>query len=139
MHDIKIWDRVERLKGLDSSVWLNAYPQASTKTLVLVDDTSVYFLEDIKEQGFSGESDIEIVNAFLKKKDDESKANEKQEKSLEELISEKATEIATKIVDKAKVENALGVAELSLKIDEVDVKGSTAVAEISEILATLTS
>lgn len=139
MHNIKIWDRVEKLKGLEPNIWLNAYPQATTKTLVLVDDTSVYFLEDIKEQGFSGESDIEIVNAFLKKKDDESKANEKQEKTLEELISEKATEIATRIVDKAKVENALGVAELSLKIDEVDVKSSTAVAEISEILAGLTS
>lgn len=60
-------------------------------------------------------------------------------KSLEELISEKAAEIATKIVEKAKVENALGVAELSLKIDEVDVKSSTAVAEISEMLAGLTS
>lgn len=139
MHNIKIWDRVEKLKGLEPNIWLNAYPQATTKTLVLVDDTSVYFLEDIKEQGFSGESDIEIVNAFLKKKDDESKANEKQEKTLEELISEKATEIATRIVDKAKVENALGVAELSLKIDEVDVKSSTAVAEISEMLAGLTS
>lgn len=139
MHNIKIWDRVEKLKGLEPNVWLNAYPQAITKTLVLVDDTSVYFLEDIKEQGFSGESDIEIVNAFLKKKDDESKANEKQKKSLEELISEKAAEIATKIVEKAKVENALGVAELSLKIDEVDVKSSTAVAEISEMLAGLTS
>lgn len=139
MYNIKIWDRAEKLKGLEPNVWLNAYPQATTKTLVLVDDTSVYFLEDIKEQGFSGESDIEIVNAFLKKKDDESKANEKQKKSLEELISEKATEIATRIVDKAKVENALGVAELSLKIDEVDVKSSTAVAEISEILAGLTS
>lgn len=139
MHNIKIWDRAEKLKGLEPNVWLNAYPQATTKTLVLVDDTSVYFLEDIKEQGFSGESDIEIVNAFLKKKDDESKANEKQKKSLEELISEKATEIATRIVDKAKVENALGVAELSLKIDEVDVKSSTAVAEISEMLAGLTS
>lgn len=139
MYNIKIWDRVEKLKGLEPNVWLNAYPQAITKTLVLVDDTSVYFLEDIKEQGFSGESDIEIVNAFLKKKDDESKANEKQKKSLEELISEKAAEIATKIVEKAKVENALGVAELSLKIDEVDVKSSTAVAEISEMLAGLTS
>lgn len=139
MHNIKIWDRVEKLKGLEPNVWLNSYPQAALKTLVLVDNTTVYFLEDIKEQGFTGDTDSDVVNAFLKKKDDESKANEKQKKSLEELISEKATEIATRIVDKAKVENALGVAELSLKIDEVDVKSSTAVAEISEILAGLTS
>lgn len=90
LHNIKIWDRVEKLKGLDKSVWLNAYPQAALKTLVLVDNTTVYFLEDIKEQGFTGESDIDIVKSFLAKieedmKKSDSEAQEQAEKKKSDL------------------------------------------------------
>lgn len=91
MHNIKIWDRVEKLKGLEPNVWLNAYPQTATKTLVLVDDTSVYFLEDIKEQGITGNSDMEIVENYLKKLEEEiSNIPDEPEipKSQDEIIQE---------------------------------------------------
>lgn len=89
--DIKIWDRKEKLKGLDVDIWFNSYPRSKNDTLVLVDDTSVYFLEDIKEQGITGNSDMEIVENYLKKLEEEiSNIPDEPEipKSQDEIIQE---------------------------------------------------
>ena len=88
--DIKIWDRKEKLKGLDVDIWLKSYPRAKDDTLVLVNDSTIYFLEDIKEQGFIGESDIDIVKSFLAKieedmKKSDSEAQEQDEKKKSDL------------------------------------------------------
>lgn len=88
--DIKIWDRKEKLKGLDVDIWLKSYPRSKDDTLVLVNDSTIYFLEDIKEQGFTGESDIDIVKSFLAKieedmKKSDSEAQEQAEKKKSDL------------------------------------------------------
>lgn len=124
MYNIKIWDRAEKLKGLEPNVWLNSYPQAALKTLVLVDNTTVYFLEDIKEQGFTGDTDSDVVNAFLKHKE-ESKKQEKEQKTLEEIIAEK--------VNEAKLENSLAITELIEKVEKDKLELATAIIEAIEM------
>jgi|SRR3712207_383414 len=95
MNKIQIWDKKENLKGLVPDVWLEAYPRANKDTLVLVDDVAVYFLEDIKAQGFTGDTDVATVEAFLAKREEErakaekeAQAQREQEKSATEIIEE---------------------------------------------------
>lgn len=89
---IQIWDKKSNLKGFKKDIWFNEIPRSKYDTLVLVDNIQIYWLEDIKMQGITGNSDIEIVENYLKKLDDESSIvlDNKDEtlKSQEEIIQE---------------------------------------------------
>lgn len=97
MSNIKVWNKKEKLKGLDSQVWLEAYPRAKSDTLVLVDDSEVLWLEDIKLHGFTGDTDTAVVEAFLAKREEE---RAKAEKEAQVQAEQKKSEI-----EKLKQEN----------------------------------
>lgn len=104
MINIKIWNRKDNLKGLDASVWLNSYPRAKDKTLVLVNDNEVLWLEDIKEQGFTGDTDTAIVESFLAKREEdrvkseqEARAQAEKEKSEIERLKEENQTLKSRI------------------------------------------
>lgn len=73
MSEVIIWNRSSKLKDLDPNVWFEAYPESRDKTLVLIDDSEVVFLEDLIAKGYSGDSDESIVRSFLNTRSEESK------------------------------------------------------------------
>ncbi len=130
--NIKIWDKESNLKNLDKEVWFKSYPRSKTDTLVLVDNSDVYFLEDIKSQGFKGDSDIAIVEAFLKKQEEdrlkleqEQKEKEQQEKTENEKLKEQ--------IKNMQLEHSLAMAELIEKVEKDKVDLSAAIAEVIEM------
>ncbi|WP_235899118.1 hypothetical protein [Peptostreptococcus porci] len=87
------------MNGIAKEIWEKSYPESKYKTLVLV-DSEVFWLEDIKTQGFTGDTDVAIVEAFLAKREEE---REKAEKEAE-LQCEKETS-ASEIIEELKKEN----------------------------------
>lgn len=79
---IEIWNRKDKLKNLEKEVWFESYPQAKFKTLVLVDDSEVLFLEDINCKN------EEDVKQYI----EDRKKEEIKEKSEVELLKEKINE-----------------------------------------------
>lgn len=73
MSNIVIWNRVNKLKDLDPEVWFKAYPESQDKTLVLIDDSEVVFLEDLISKGYTGDSDEAIVQSLLDKRESDAK------------------------------------------------------------------
>lgn len=73
MSEVIIWNRSSKLKDLDPNVWFEAYPESKDKTLVLIDNTEVVFLEDLIAKGYSGDSDESIVRSFINTRIEESK------------------------------------------------------------------
>lgn len=109
MSKIIIWDREESLKGIDKEVWFGSYPRSKSDTLVLVDDSIVYFLEDIKSlEGYTDGTDIEIVQRYV---DDEEKKRLEEEKKRSAEIEREAEEIRRK---------ELEAQELKEKVREFD-------------------
>lgn len=99
-HKIQIWDREQSLKGLDKDIWFGAYPQAKEKTLVLIDEVQVVFLDDLKSKGFVGTTDTEIVEAYLKKEDEDRKLAEekaKEEEAKKKTLEDQVKELTEKL------------------------------------------
>ena len=135
MSNIKVWNKKEKLKGIDQQVWLEAYPRAKSDTLVLVDDSEVLWLEDIKSQGFVGDTDVVIVEAFLAKREEE---RAKAEKEAQVQAEQKKSEIEKRVeeeVNKVRLEYAVAVAELTEKIEKDKLELSTAIVEAIEMKA----
>ncbi|MDB8821765.1 hypothetical protein PN296_05965 [Peptostreptococcus anaerobius] len=135
MSNIKVWDKKEKLKGLDPQVWLEAYPRAKSDTLVLVDDTVVYFLEDIKSQGFTGATDTAVVEAFLNKKEEDRQKAEKEAKAQADHEKSEMEKRVEEEVNKVRLEYAVAVAELTEKIEKDKLELSTAIVEAIEMKA----
>lgn len=135
MYNIKIWDRKERLKGIEVNVWMDAYPRAKSDTLVLVDDVVVYFLEDIKNQGFTGATDTAVVEAFLNKQEEDRQKAEKEAKAKAEQEKSEIEKRVEEEVNKVRLEYAVAVAELTEKIEKDKVELSTAIVEAIEMKA----
>lgn len=135
MSNIKVWNKKEKLKGIDQQVWLEAYPRAKSDTLVLVDDSEVLWLEDIKSQGFVGDTDVVIVEAFLAKREEE---RAKAEKEAQVQAEQKKSEIEKRVEEEAnkiRLEYAVAVAELTEKIEKDKIELSTAIVEAIEMKA----
>lgn len=105
-----IWDRKEKLKELDVDIWFKSYPQARQKTLVLIDNSYVVFLEDLKNDGYIG-TDDEIIRKYIediKKEKEEEQEKEENYKSEIDLLNEK--------IKQMELDNAQSIAELSMMI-----------------------
>lgn len=102
-----IWDRKEKLKGLDAEVWFKSYPQSKEKTLVLIDNTYVVFLEDLKNDGYIGTND-EIVRKYIEDMQESTNKEDEGNKSEIDLLKEKIKQI--------ELDNAQAIAELSMMI-----------------------
>lgn len=82
MANIIIWDKETDLKGISKDIWLEGYPQAMSKTLALIDDKEVVFIEDLKEAGYTGNTDMNIIENYINSKKNDvdleiKKANER--------------------------------------------------------------
>ena len=105
-----IWDRKEKLKGLDVEIWFKSYPQSREKTLVLIDDTYVVFLEDLKNDCYIG-TDDEIVKKYI----EDIKKEKEEEQEKEENYKLEIDELKGKI-KQMELDNAQAIAELSMMI-----------------------
>ncbi|WP_101772316.1 hypothetical protein [Peptostreptococcus faecalis] len=115
---IKIWDRKETLKGLDKEIWFDAYPASKDKTLVLIEDAEVVFLEDIKAEGFTGSTDIEIVENYLKDREEKQKEQQEQAEKEKEKEQQREKELEEKI-KQMELQYSLAIVELNEKIDKL--------------------
>ncbi|WAW14737.1 hypothetical protein [Peptostreptococcus equinus] len=98
MSKIEIWDKESELKGLSKEMWLENYPETESKTLVLVDDSLVLWLEDLKQEGYTGVNDKSVVEAYLTKQAEIIAEYEKKEQARKQLEKE---ELEKKIVAQA--------------------------------------
>lgn len=105
-----IWDRKEKLKGLDVEIWFKSYPQSREKTLVLIDDTYVVFLEDLKKDGYIG-TDDEMVKKYI----EDIKKEKEEEQEKEENYKSEIDELKGKI-KQMEIDNAKAIVELSMMI-----------------------
>lgn len=131
---IKIWDREESMNGIAKEIWEKSYPESKYKTLVLVDN-EVFWLEDIKTQGFTGDTDTAIVESFLAKREEDRARAEKEAQVQDE---QKKSEIEKRVeeeANKVRLEYAVAVAELTEKIEKDKVELSTAIVEAIEMKA----
>lgn len=135
MINIKVWNGKDNLKGLDASVWLNSYPRAKDKTLVLVNDNEVLWLEDIKEQGFTGDTDVAVVESFLAKREEDRLKAEKEAKAQADHEKSEIEKRVEEEANKVRLEYAVAVAELTEKIEKDKVELSTAIVEAIEMKA----
>lgn len=117
MSNIIVWDKNSDLKGISKDIWIKGYPQAISKTLALIDDVEVVFVEDLKAKGYTGATDIEVVQSYI----------DNPNIQTQQLIDKK--------VEKAKVENALGIAEIVEKVEKDKVELASAVTELVEFVA----
>ncbi|WAW14608.1 hypothetical protein [Peptostreptococcus equinus] len=98
MNKIEIWDKERDLKEISKEIWLENYPEAKEKTLVLINDSLIVWLEDLKADGFSGETDTAVVETYLKKQAEIIAEYEKKEQARKQLEKE---ELEKKIVAQA--------------------------------------
>ena len=84
MANVIIWNKTDKLKNLDPEVWFNAYPQSKTKTLALIDESEVVFIEDLKDKGFTGDTDVAIVEAYIAKVQKDIEEHKKHQLQIEE-------------------------------------------------------
>ncbi|WP_347161309.1 hypothetical protein [Peptostreptococcus anaerobius] len=131
---IKIWDRKESMNGTSKEIWEKSYPESKYKTLVLV-DSEVFWLEDIKTQGFTGDTDTAIVESFLAKREEDRARAEKEAQVQDE---QKKSEIEKRVEEEAnkiRLEYSISVAELTEKIEKDKLELSTAIVEAIEMKA----
>lgn len=134
MTTIKIWDKKSDLNNIPKTAWEQAYPESAYKTLVLV-DSEVLWLEDIKSQGFSGDTDVAVVESFLAKREED---RLKAEKEAKDQADHEKSEIEKRVeeeANKVRLEYAVAVAELTEKIENDKVELSTAIVEAIEMKA----
>lgn len=114
---IEIWNRQEPLKGLEKEIWFEAYPQSKNKTLVLIDDAEVMFLEDINC------TNEEEVKAYIEKRKEEEK---KEIQHKKDEVDKKLEKTKLDILE-AVVKMQLGTSE---KINAEDVPPLTDINDV---------
>ena len=129
---IKIWDRKESMNGTSKEIWEKSYPESKYKTLVLV-DSEVFWLEDIKAQGFVGETDTAVVESFLAKREEDRLKAEKEAKAKNEQEKSEMEKRVEEEVNKVRLEYAVAVAELTEKIEKDKVELYTDIVEDIEM------
>lgn len=134
MTTIKVWDKKSDLNNIPKTAWEQAYPESAYKTLVLVDN-EVLWLEDIKEQGFTGATDTAIVEAFLTKREEDRQKAEKEAKAKAEQEKSEIEKRVEEEANKVRLEYAVAVAELTEKIEKDKIELSTAIVEAIEMKA----
>lgn len=134
MTTIKIWDKKSDLNNIPKTAWEQAYPESAYKTLVLV-DSEVLWLEDIKSQGFSGDTDVAVVESFLAKREED---RLKAEKEAQVQAEQKKSEIEKRVEEEAnkiRLEYSISVAELTEKVEKDKLELAVANAELIEMVA----
>ena len=134
MSTIKIWDKKSDLNNIPKTAWEQAYPESAYKTLVLV-DSEVLWLEDIKSQGFSGDTDVAVVESFLAKREEDRLKAEKEAKAQADHEKSEIEKRVEEEVNKVRLEYAVAVAELTEKIEKDKIELSTAIVEAIEMKA----
>lgn len=134
MSTIKIWDKKSDLNNIPKTAWEQAYPESAYKTLVLV-DSEVLWLEDIKSQGFSGDTDVAVVESFLAKREEDRLKAEKEAKAQADHEKSEIEKRVEEEANKIRLEYAVAVAELTEKIEKDKVELSTAIVEAIEMKA----
>ena len=134
MTTIKIWDKKSDLNNIPKTAWEQAYPESAYKTLVLV-DSEVLWLEDIKAQGFVGETDVAVVESFLAKREEDRLKAEKEAKAQADHEKSEIEKRVEEEANKVRLEYAVAVAELTEKIEKDKVELSTAIVEAIEMKA----
>lgn len=134
MSTIKIWDKKSDLNNIPKTAWEQAYPESAYKTLVLV-DSEVLWLEDIKSQGFSGDTDVAVVESFLAKREEDRLKAEKEAKAQADHEKSEIEKRVEEEANKVRLEYAVAVAELTEKIEKDKVELSTAIVEAIEMKA----
>lgn len=134
MSTIKIWDKKSDLNNIPKTAWEQAYPESEYKTLVLV-DSEVLWLEDIKSQGFSGDTDVAVVESFLAKREEDRLKAEKEAKAQADHEKSEIEKRVEEEANKIRLEYAVAVAELTEKIEKDKVELSTAIVEAIEMKA----
>ncbi|EKX89263.1 Uncharacterised protein [Peptostreptococcus anaerobius] len=134
MTTIKIWDKKSDLNNIPKTAWEQAYPESAYKTLVLV-DSEVLWLEDIKSQGFSGDTDVAVVESFLAKREEDRLKAEKEAKAQADHEKSEIEKRVEEEANKVRLEYAVAVAELTEKIEKDKVELSTAIVEAIEMKA----
>ncbi|WP_101774010.1 hypothetical protein [Peptostreptococcus faecalis] len=118
MSDIIIWNKIEKLKDLDKEMWFKSYPIAKEKTLVLINNSEVVFIEDLKVEGFTGSTDIEIVENYLKDREEKQKQQQEQAEKEKEKEQQKEVEIERKI-EELETQYSLAIVELTEQIEKL--------------------
>lgn len=96
-----IWDKISILNNCEPEIWFQEYPRSKQDTLVLINENYVYFLEDIKVQGFTGATDEQIVEKFLIHLEEEELKRKQQQLEEEQKQKEQEEQEQTEI-DKLK-------------------------------------
>lgn len=131
--NIQIWDKESTFRGFDKDMWFTLHPESQYKVLVYAEYVGICYLEDIKEMGYTGQTDIEIIQKYVTDYVNHLNSIGNKEYNPYTELNTKITEFQEEGRQNNEI-NSLAIAEVIEKQEKDKIELSTAIVELSEML-----